>query len=172
MGDQTIHTCDDGKKLVLRRIDYGSADMRVRIAFVAPDGSTLLETDDLSTANVCDAAHAFSRIYFDKTKRVVWPIGGAMLHAYEKEQEKAEAEHLEREKARNPDAAANYAARVVESKPATRYFFHPESDSLFTTEDGSRPVGDGLVEEIDEERYLRIKAELAAPAIPLSWDDL
>jgi hypothetical protein len=38
-----------------------------------------------------------------------------------------------------------------------RYFYHPESDSLFTTTDGSRPTGDGLVEELDESQYRDIE---------------
>ena len=41
----------------------------------------------------------------------------------------------------------------------TRYFYHPESDSLFTTTDGSRPIGDGLAEELDEQQYREIKGK-------------
>lgn len=37
-----------------------------------------------------------------------------------------------------------------------RYFYHPESDSLFITTDGSFPT-DGLVEEIDAEEYQRVR---------------
>jgi hypothetical protein len=43
--------------------------------------------------------------------------------------------------------------------PATRYFYHPESDSLMISEDGSHPGTDGLVEEIDRAKYVRIAAE-------------
>lgn len=50
------------------------------------------------------------------------------------------------------------------AKPATRYFAHFESSCVFTTEDGSRPVGDGLVEEVDREMYLKLQREWAQPA--------
>lgn len=39
-----------------------------------------------------------------------------------------------------------------------RYWYHPESDSLWTTEeDGFEAPTDGLVEEIDEAEYNRLK---------------
>ena len=46
--------------------------------------------------------------------------------------------------------------------PELRYFYHPESDCLMATADGSRPGTDGLVEEIDAAEYNRIKAQQAA----------
>ena len=52
--------------------------------------------------------------------------------------------------------------------PETRYFIHPESASAFTTEDGTRPIGDGLVEEVDRETFLRCQAEWAPEADPLA----
>jgi hypothetical protein len=73
-------------------------------------------------------------------------------------------------------------ARPAETAPAeksvmVRYFAHPESDSVFTTEDGSRPVGDGMVEELDKEQYDAIVARKALETAPaekpaaFSWDD-
>ena len=50
---------------------------------------------------------------------------------------------------------------AMQCAPATRYFFHPESGSLFTTEDGSFPPSDGLVEEVDAEDYAKLAAEFA-----------
>jgi hypothetical protein len=41
----------------------------------------------------------------------------------------------------------------AETLPAVRYFYHPESNSLFTTLDDIRPIGDGLVEELSKERF-------------------
>lgn len=46
--------------------------------------------------------------------------------------------------------------------PATRYFWHPESSSLFMTTDGSDGrEGDPLCEEIDQARYDEIRVFLA-----------
>lgn len=42
----------------------------------------------------------------------------------------------------------------------TRYFYHPESDSLFTRET-DLPATDGLVEEIDEELFYEIQRRQA-----------
>lgn len=44
--------------------------------------------------------------------------------------------------------------------PNLRYFYHPESESLFTT-NGEEPGTDGLVEEISADRYTQIKTEHA-----------
>lgn len=45
-----------------------------------------------------------------------------------------------------------------------RFFYHPESDSLFTTSDDEEGIDmrDPLCEEIDEETYLRIAEEHGA----------
>lgn len=69
---------------------------------------------------------------------------------------------------------------LVEAEPVTRYFYHPESDCLMRTEDGSHPGTDGLVEEIDEEEYERVlrlqTAALQAAALqaaaPAAADDI
>lgn len=45
-------------------------------------------------------------------------------------------------------------------KGLTRYFYHPESNSLFTTF-GDEPSSDGLVEEISKDEYERIEARIA-----------
>lgn len=69
-----------------------------------------------------------------------------------------------RERAAAEDARE--AARAARQKPAAvepRYFYHPESDCLMTTTDGSHPGSDGLVEEIDRAEYERI-ADLQAKA--------
>lgn len=56
--------------------------------------------------------------------------------------------------------------------PSPRYFYHPESDSLMVTNDGTHPGTDGLVEEIDRAAYDRIKAEQeAAAVVPDDEDD-
>lgn len=48
------------------------------------------------------------------------------------------------------------------AKPETRYFYHPESDSLFTTTNGSDGRGgDPLCEEISRKRYYEIMAKRA-----------
>lgn len=39
-----------------------------------------------------------------------------------------------------------------------RYFYHPESESLWAQEDDEDVNSDGLVEEIDKETYLRLQA--------------
>lgn len=62
------------------------------------------------------------------------------------------------------EIAEDEAADKRETVPGTRYFIHPESGSHFTTEDGSRPVGDGLVEEVSAEQYAAYVAKLK-PAI-------
>jgi hypothetical protein len=41
----------------------------------------------------------------------------------------------------------------------TRYFYHPESDCLFTT-NGEYPQSDGLVEEVDRQQFYDIKKQL------------
>lgn len=62
--------------------------------------------------------------------------------------------------------------------PITRYFYHPESDCLMRTEDGSHPGTDGLVEEISVEEYERAltaqTAALQATATPAAdeFEDL
>ncbi len=43
--------------------------------------------------------------------------------------------------------------RMANTVPPIRYFYHPESDSLFTTNDDTRPIGDGLVEELSKEQF-------------------
>jgi plasmid maintenance system antidote protein VapI len=64
------------------------------------------------------------------------------------------------------------AAPIAEPFPSVRYFVHPESGSCFTTNDGSRPLGDGFVEEVDKDQYDRFAAEAAKVAAPdFSWDD-
>ncbi len=70
--------------------------------------------------------------------------------------EAADAAMAAAEKAFTPKSKA-----VAEkSEPVkTRYFAHPESGCTFTTEDGSRPIGDGLVEEIDKDQYLKLQAK-------------
>ena len=55
--------------------------------------------------------------------------------------------------------ADNAAAAKGETGPRTRYFIHPESGSCFTTEDGSRPIGDGLVEEVSSAQYAAYAAQ-------------
>lgn len=42
-----------------------------------------------------------------------------------------------------------------------RYWFHPESDSLWTTNDGSQPENDGLVEELSATEYATAEAYYA-----------
>lgn len=42
---------------------------------------------------------------------------------------------------------------IAATIPSVRYFYHPESDSLFTTNDDTRPIGDGLVEELSKEQF-------------------
>jgi plasmid maintenance system antidote protein VapI len=73
------------------------------------------------------------------------------------------------------DGQFPFDAPAAPAPVSVRYFAHPESDSIFTTEDGSRPVGDGMVEELDKQQYDAIvarKAAEAAPAAPsFSWDD-
>lgn len=79
------------------------------------------------------------------------------------------------ERARSEDARRD--ARVAAAplpgfvpSPAPRHFYHPESDSLMMTEDGSHPGTDGLVEEVDVVRYEEIlRRQHAATAI---GDDL
>lgn len=59
---------------------------------------------------------------------------------------------------------------VPEPVAKTRYFIHPESNSLFTTDDGSFP-SDGLVEELDKEQYdkeLAAKTKALSPAPPVA----
>lgn len=48
-----------------------------------------------------------------------------------------------------------------ETMPA-RYFYHPESSSLFVSHDPNYTPGDGLVEEVTEEQAKEIKARLEA----------
>jgi hypothetical protein len=56
--------------------------------------------------------------------------------------------------------------------PSTRYFVHPESNSFFTTEDGSHPGTDGFVEEVDKDEYDRFVAHATKPEVKaFSWDD-
>jgi hypothetical protein len=50
--------------------------------------------------------------------------------------------------------AANAALAALAPKPAMRFFHHPDSDSFFFTNDGSRP-NDPLVNEINPGEYLR-----------------
>ena len=48
-------------------------------------------------------------------------------------------------------------------KVGPRYFYHPESDSLEMTEDGSEPVNsDGMLTEIDKAKFDEIGAKLKA----------
>jgi hypothetical protein len=48
------------------------------------------------------------------------------------------------------------------TEPTIRYFFHPESDSLWTEVDGKSHIKrDGLVEEIDRQTFLKIQSRLA-----------
>lgn len=49
--------------------------------------------------------------------------------------------------------------------PEPRYFYHPESDCLMTTDDGSHPGTDELVEEIDRDEYDRIMGQQKADAV-------
>jgi len=53
-------------------------------------------------------------------------------------------------------------------EPATRYWHHPESSCIFTTENGEQAETDGLVEEIEEAVYLELQSLYAAPASPVS----
>lgn len=46
----------------------------------------------------------------------------------------------------------------VDALDCTRYWYHPESDCLFTT-DGTHPESDGFVEEVTEERYAALLAD-------------
>lgn len=63
-------------------------------------------------------------------------------------------------------------------EPAARYFYHPESNCLMRTEDGSHPGADGLVEEIDADEYDRVLAhqtavlQATAPAAADEFEDL
>ena len=60
-----------------------------------------------------------------------------------------------------PDSARTMPAwcqfrTAARAKPVVRYFFHPESDSFFFTDDGSHPgIGDGMVQEIGPNEYIR-----------------
>lgn len=58
------------------------------------------------------------------------------------------------------DVTAVVQAIVDSGGPATRYFYHPESDCLMTTEDGTHPGTDGLLEEIDRETYERLQKRI------------
>lgn len=56
---------------------------------------------------------------------------------------------------------------------ATRYFYHPESDSPMVTVDGSHPGTDGLVEELTEAEYedlMRRRAEETRAVPPVVND--
>lgn len=53
------------------------------------------------------------------------------------------------------------AADAADAAPQVRYFYHPESNCLDKTEDGSHPGTDGLLEEIDAEKYAEIEKKIA-----------
>lgn len=75
-----------------------------------------------------------------------------------------EAQHGVPDFLRRADPYTDLMVPRPASPPAVRYFFHPESGGLFTTEDGSFPPSDGLVEEVSAEDYARLTAELTSPA--------
>lgn len=112
MGDRIINLGSEGHTLTLRTIDYGLPSMRCKVIYLG-EGA---ESGDLTTAQIGMLAHAFASAYFNMTQRVVWPVEGAMLHAYEKQQMDAEAAHLkwlkESPAPENNALAAAYEAKV------------------------------------------------------------
>lgn len=65
----------------------------------------------------------------------------------------------------------------VVDAPATRYFYHPESDSLMTTEDGSDPrtggsADDTLTEELTRGEYIAIQRRADHGSLAPATDDL
>lgn len=54
----------------------------------------------------------------------------------------------------------------ADSVEGTRYWHHPESGSVFTTEPGEPEPTDGLVEQIDKDDYEKLKIEYGAEDDP------
>ncbi len=57
------------------------------------------------------------------------------------------------------EVCANGHGGVQGEEPQTHYWYHPESDSLFTTAPGEAFPGDPLVEHIDADVYADLKAK-------------
>ncbi|USN16667.1 hypothetical protein FANBOY_00600 [Brevundimonas phage vB_BgoS-Fanboy] len=57
------------------------------------------------------------------------------------------------------EVCANGHGGVQGEEPQTHYWYHPESDSLFTTAPGEAFPGDPLVEHIDADIYADLKAK-------------
>jgi hypothetical protein len=64
------------------------------VRLIVEKGDLKIVSEPLDDLQVQMLAVQFSGAYFERTKRVVWPCGGAMLHAYEKAKVDAEDEHL------------------------------------------------------------------------------
>lgn len=95
------------------------------------------------------------------------PVGNGVETAPETGNEPAtDAPKRERGKP-SPGRARRTKEEIAEDDAAgaavvTRYFFHPESESLLTTSDGSFPAGDGHLNEIDKQQFDEIAAKQAA----------
>ena len=119
MSDLTIYE-DAGNSLHVRVIRHGEPTVEHRL--VLRQGETEIVSAPLFNGQIGMLAAILSGAYFDKTRRLIWPIGGSMLHLYEKEQLAAEEKHLAWLKNHPSEetraCAADYEARITRAAGA------------------------------------------------------
>lgn len=69
---------------------------------------------------------------------------------------------LYQRQSKSGDVCKNGHGGVEGEEPTTHYWYHPESNSLFTTAPGVEFPKDGLVEHIDKETFDSISTKIAA----------
>ena len=83
MTDIYVYDLGEGRTCHLRvnLLEGGAQDVRL----VVKEGSNVIVSPPLPDLQLRILASLCSGLYFDRTKRVVWPVDGPMLAAYEKE---------------------------------------------------------------------------------------
>lgn len=124
MTDLYVYDLGEGRTAHVRvhTPDKGPTDVRL----VVKDGSNQIVSPPLPDVQLGVLASYFAGLYFERTKRVVWPVEGAMLHAYEKEQTISENRRLEwlktspnRENRERAGAAPTLDVRAQAEAPPT-----------------------------------------------------
>ena len=176
-------------------LDYSKP---VRIALLDAKRKPVAQSCVLNNVEIGDLCAKLQRIYLKRTGRVVWPYSGTLtkrfydkalidadkcadIAARQKELHTTKEWLLSIQCRPNVDELAKAADALEidddplgledDTTPRTRYFVHPESDSYFTTEDGSYPGTDGCVEEVDKETYDKFVLDVASADDPLSDED-
>lgn len=78
----------------LRSTNWGEPNFEIR--FVVRDGDKEIVSPPLPDVQLSVLAHAFNDYYFERTKRIAWPVDGSMLHLYERGRQDAAERALHR----------------------------------------------------------------------------